>query len=320
MPVNDRVLVVDDHERWREQIQSILEDEHWQIVGEAADGHEAIEKSAALAPDIILLDIELPTLNGLEAARQILAQNPAARIVFLSAHQSWDIAAAAMGTGAVGYLLKPHAGSELLPAMAAVARGKRFISAALTGHAADAAARSACAHEAGFYADGAALLEHFVGFAEAALAAGRALIVLTDHSRLHPLRERLQARGVDVERAVSEGRYVLRDPAHALAAIMVDGWPDDRRFWTACTALVAEASRASRGTSPLVAACAECSARLLRDGHADAAVRLESLWSELASTYNVQVLCGYPMDQFGGAEFRDALHRIRAEHSASHSE
>jgi CheY-like chemotaxis protein len=319
MPVNDRVLVIDDHERWREQIHSLLEEHRWRIVGEGADGHEAVEMAAALAPDIILLDVELPTVNGLDAARRILARQPAARIVFLSAHRSWDIAAAAMGTGAVGYLLKSHAGSELQQAMTAVARGKRFISTALTGHDAAAACEDGprC-HEAGFYVDATALLEHFVTFAESALNARKSLVVIADAAREQALGARLRAQGHDIERAAREGRYVSRDPREALSAVVVDGWPDERRFWAAGTALMAEASRASRGAPPLVATCGECSASLLRDGHTDAALRLEDLWSDLAATYNVDVLCGYDLDVFGGAEYRDAIHRIRAAHSGTH--
>jgi CheY-like chemotaxis protein len=309
------VLVIDDHERWRQQIRSILQGGPWQVVGEGADGLEGVEKAAALAPDIILLDVELPSLNGLAAARHILARNPATRIVFLSAHCSWDIAAAAMGTGAMGYLLKSHAGQELVPAMTTVTGGRRFISAALTGHAHHTRDVPRC-HEAGFYADDAALLDAFVRFAEAALSAGKTLIVVIDRPQQRALRERLQVKGLDVERAAREGRYMVGDPEEILSTILVGGWPDDTRFWSAATALIAEASRASRGTPPLVAACGVGTAHLLRDGRADAAVRLEDLWSEAASAYNFDVLCGYSMDLFSDEEYDDALDLIRAQHSA----
>jgi two-component system NarL family response regulator len=318
MPVNDRVLVIDDHERWRQQIHSILRDGQWQVVGEGADGLEGVEKAAVLAPDIILLDVELPGLNGLDAARRILARTPATRIAFLSAHRSWDIAAAAMGTGARGSLLKSQAGHELLPAMTAIAAGKRFISATLTGHADNGRDAPRC-HEAGFYTDGAALLDAFVRFAERALSAGKALIVVLDQQRRRALRDRLKGKGLDVERAVREGRYIALDPGDVLSRVMVDGWPDDTRFWSAATRLVADASRASRGTPPLVAVCGIGTARLLRDGHADAAVRLEDLWSEAATAYNLDVLCGYSMDLFGNEVNTDALGRIRAQHSATHT-
>jgi len=105
----------------------------WQIAGEAVDGLDAIAKAAAVQPDLILLDVELPLLNGLEAARRIIAADPAARILFVSGHREPDIIAAAMSTGALGYILKTKVAHDLLPAMAAIRDGERFISAAVAG-------------------------------------------------------------------------------------------------------------------------------------------------------------------------------------------
>ena len=126
--------MVDDHEQWRRQLSSLVEQTGlWQIAGEAVDGLDAIAKAAAVQPDLILLDVELPFLNGLEAARRIVAANPAARILFISGHREQDIIAAAMSTGACGYILKTDVAHDLLPAMAAIRDGERFISAALAG-------------------------------------------------------------------------------------------------------------------------------------------------------------------------------------------
>jgi hypothetical protein len=218
----------------------------------------------------------------------------------------------------MGYLLKSHAGHELLPAMTEVAGGRRFISAVLTGHADNARGAPRC-HEVGFYEDGAALLDAFVRFAEWALREGKSLIVVLDQPRRRTFRERLQAKGLDVQRAASEGRYFALDPADVLSRVLVDGWPDETLFWSSATALMAEASRASQGRPPLVAVCGMGTACLLRDGSADAAVRLEDLWSEVATAYNVDMLCGFSMDLFGGEEYADALGRIRAQHSTVHA-
>ena len=126
-----RVLVVDDHEPWRRQLSSLVERTgQWQIVGEAVDGLDAIAKAATVKPDLILLDVHLPSLNGLKAARRIVAADPAARILFISAHYERDIIAAAMSTGACGYILKTNVAHELLPAMAAIRNGEQFITTA----------------------------------------------------------------------------------------------------------------------------------------------------------------------------------------------
>ena len=123
-----RVLVVDDFEPWRRHIESTLEENsRWQIVGEAVDGPDAIEKAANLRPDLILLDVGLPTLNGIEAARRILAHDPNLKILFVSEHQSWEIAEAALCTGARGYICKSDSGRELSPAMDAIIDGGRFV-------------------------------------------------------------------------------------------------------------------------------------------------------------------------------------------------
>src|SRR4051812_34833131 len=98
-----RALIVDDHPLWRRQIRSaLLRNRQWQIVGEATDGLEAVEQAKALRPDLILLDIGLPTIDGFEVARRILAHDPRSRILFLSAHESWDMADVALSIGARG--------------------------------------------------------------------------------------------------------------------------------------------------------------------------------------------------------------------------
>src|SRR5436190_20201283 len=112
-----QVVVVDDHPAWRQQMTAMVEKTGvWQVVGQAADGPEAIAVVEQLTPDLILLDIELPTVNGIAAATRILAANPSARILFLTGHTSWDLIETALLTGARGYVLKNFAGSDLMPA------------------------------------------------------------------------------------------------------------------------------------------------------------------------------------------------------------
>ena len=97
------------------------------------DGLEAAQKVQELQPDLILLDIGLPKLNGIEAARQIRKLSPASKILFVSENRSRDIAEEALSTGAGGYVVKSDAATELLPAVEAILRGKRFVSTSLAG-------------------------------------------------------------------------------------------------------------------------------------------------------------------------------------------
>jgi DNA-binding NarL/FixJ family response regulator len=129
-----RVLVVDDFENWRRQIQLLLQARPaWQVVAEASDGSEAVQKAEDLKPDLILLDIGLPKLNGIEAARRIRQRSPSSKIIFLSQNSDLDVVRAAVDTGALGYVLKTDAGGELLPAVDAVLGGKQFFSRSIKG-------------------------------------------------------------------------------------------------------------------------------------------------------------------------------------------
>ena len=130
-----RILVVEDYEPWRRYFSTALQKQpELQVIGEVSDGLEAVQKAEELQPDLILLDIGLPTINGIEAARRIREVSPTSTILFVSENRSPNIAEEALGTGAGGYVVKSDAGSELLPAVKAVLEGKRFISASMAGH------------------------------------------------------------------------------------------------------------------------------------------------------------------------------------------
>lgn len=125
---SSRILIVDDSRAWRRAVRSILHI-HFDlvIIGECSDGLEAVQKSEELQPDLILLDIGLPNLNGVEAARQIRKVAPASRILFLTSYNWPEILHEAMSLGALGFVLKLKASGELLPAIRTVLRDQRFI-------------------------------------------------------------------------------------------------------------------------------------------------------------------------------------------------
>jgi DNA-binding NarL/FixJ family response regulator len=124
-----RVLVVEDFARLRLFIFSTLaKRQDLQIVGEASDGLEAVQKAVELKPDLVLMDIGLPSLNGIEAARQIFNLVPGIKILFLSQENSAEVIQEALSFGASGYVVKLNAGIDLLPAIEAAISGRQFVS------------------------------------------------------------------------------------------------------------------------------------------------------------------------------------------------
>jgi DNA-binding NarL/FixJ family response regulator len=122
-----RILIADDHEVARKGIRSLLESHiGWEICGEARDGREAVEYANKLKPDVFLLDIGMPNLNGLDAARQILATTPDARILILTVHDSDQTVREVLAVGARGFLLKSDAGRELVAAVEALQQRRTF--------------------------------------------------------------------------------------------------------------------------------------------------------------------------------------------------
>jgi DNA-binding NarL/FixJ family response regulator len=122
-----RILIAEDHEVARQGIRSLLESHPgWEVCAEAKDGREAVEAATKLNPDVLLLDIGMPNLNGLDAARQILATNPDARILILTIHDSEQVVREVLAAGARGFLLKSDAGRDLLAAVEALQHRRTF--------------------------------------------------------------------------------------------------------------------------------------------------------------------------------------------------
>jgi len=122
-----RILVADDHEVVRRGLCDLLQSQtEWQVCGEAADGREAVEMAQKLKPDAVILDIGMPTLNGLEATRHILKANPKARVLILTLHDSDRIVRDVLNAGARGFLLKSDAVRDLVSAIEALLRDRTY--------------------------------------------------------------------------------------------------------------------------------------------------------------------------------------------------
>ena len=334
-----RVLVVDDSEPFRRILRSILEDNLApRAIVEAVDGIEAVELAQVLQPDLVLLDIGLPKINGIAAARRIRVLSPQSKILFVSQESSVDIVQAAFSLGASGYVVKVDAGSELMFAVKAVLRGEKFVGSRFAGHGfsglSDALAGSPQntfapaerkdievprRHEAGFYSDERSFLENVTQFIGTALQAGKTAIVAATESHRDKLLPRLQAHGADISAAIEQGRYISLDAADALSKVMLDGVLDSTRFLECAGNFISTASEAAKGKQSGVALFGEGVQLLWAQGHAEAAIQIERLTNQLIKTYDVDILCGYSLDSVHCGMNDTVFQRICAEHSAVHS-
>jgi len=126
---NLRVLVADDHEIFRKGVCSILVQHGCEVVAEAVDGRDAVAKAKTLRPDVTVIDISMPELNGLEATRQILKDNSASKVLILSMHESDSLMRGALDVGARGYLLKTDSSRDLATAVQTLSANKTFFTA-----------------------------------------------------------------------------------------------------------------------------------------------------------------------------------------------
>ena len=340
-----RVLVVDDFVPWRNYtVATLAESPALHVVGFASDGLEAVLKAADLQPDLILMDINLPNLSGISAARRIREVSLQSRILFVSESLDLDVVRTALDAGGFGYVVKSSAESELLAAVDAVMSGKIFVSGRWASEdftdviraqapvqiqsdrSIASAARplppdNSCGHchEVEFYRSDASFLDRCARFLGAALANGDSVILVATPSHCNTLRQRLESEGCDIVRAIELGRYLALEPEDLLFECLVNDQPDSARFIKTVTNLTETALKAAGGKHPRVAACGECSAFLYAEGKAEAAVELERLFDEFARAHDVDILCGYPADSFRNEEERSILQRICLAHSAVYS-
>lgn len=331
-----RVLVVDDFEPFRRFVTSTVQKQPGlQVICETSDGLEAVHKAEELQPDLIVLDLGLPTLNGVEAARRIHQLSPKSRILFVSQESSADVVQEAFSVGGLGYVVKAHAGRELLAAIETVCQGKQFVSRGVSRlsptNALDAQppgfhprgplpppvsrkAEISSTHTAHFYQDDESFVAGLTGFIEAALEAGDPVIVVATESHRKSLLRRLQARGLNISAAIEQGRYIPLDVAETFSTVMVNDLLDPVRFHKVAGDLIAAAAKMAIGEQPRVAVCGECG--LLERGNADAAIQVERLWNEIAKTCTVDILCGYVWPGLRSEAESHIYERICAQHSA----
>ena len=328
-----RVLVVDDNSAWRRFVCSTFENKlGLQIRGEAKDGLDAVRKAEELKPDLVLMDIGLPTINGIEATRRIRHLLPESKVVCLTENRSWDIAQVALRSGASGYVVKADAGRELCTAVETVLQGKQFVSASLIDGAlgekrpaqdppmeTQSTEAVGIRHEVEFYSDDDAFAAGFADAIKNALQLRKSVILIATELHCAGVARILQADRVDVTGAIERGNYFSLDAHQAVKLIMHNDVPDPVRCEELICDLVTKAARAANGPHPKVAICGECAPQLLAAGNTEAAIQLEHIWNEKTTTYNADTLCGYLSSLFRHEQGEAIRERIVREHAIAHS-
>jgi CheY-like chemotaxis protein len=290
---------------------------------------------------LILLDIGLPSLNGIEVARQVLKLSPKSKILFLSQEFSTDVVREALGTGALGYVVKMDAGNELPTAVETVLRRERFVGSRFDGlglgEAPGAPMPGRCTghegcrtatrqnmeiprrHEVGFYPDDATLLVDLTQFIGTALKAGHGAIVVATESHRNSLLRRLETHGVDIAAAIELGKYISVDAADSLSAFMLNRTPDPARFLKLFGDLIVTVAAAAKKEQARVAVFGEGVQLLWEQGNAEAAIQVERLTHWIVKTYDVDILCGYCLGTVQGGMDSHFFQGICKEHSAVYS-
>jgi DNA-binding NarL/FixJ family response regulator len=313
---NLRILVVDDYEPFRRIVRSILQlRDDLEIVGEASDGLEAFQRTQQLRPDLVILDVGLPKLNGIQVARRLCDLVPGAKILFLSVESDPDVVQEAFRSGAMGYVHKLKIQRELLPALDAILNGEQFVGSGLKSDSGYATTQDPPSrHDMLIYSNDTVLLRSVVRFIANALSAGTPAIVIATQRHRERLIELLNLRGFHADSAVRKGTFISVDAVEILSKIMVNGVPDRVMFFERFAALIETVAKAADTKHSRVAIYGECGGLLYAEGNLSAVVSIEETGKALARTYNIDALCSYPLLQ--GQESDPTFKCVCAEHTA----
>jgi len=330
-----RILVVDDYEAWRRFVSTTLRKlPQMRIIGEAFDGPTAVLSAQQLRPDLIVLDVGLPGLNGIEVARRIRELFLHSKIIFLTENRSQEVAGEALRAGGNGYVVKSDAAQELLLAVEAVLLDKQFVSSSLSKNdLTDPSNQHASAddrvvvpslpsekvetvrrHDVCFYFDDRNFLDDLTRFVGTALNAGNAAVVVATEVHRDRLLPRLQAHGVDIASAIEQRRYTALDARAVMSSLTVNNQLDPERFLKVAGDLIMTAAGTLKKDNARVAICGECDPPLWTLGNGEAAIGFEKLWNEIVNRYDVDILCGYSLGTLQHVMDRHIFEQIWALH------
>ncbi len=311
------VLVADDNPSILRQVSALLASD-FNVVAAVTDGRQALDASLRLDPDVAVLDITMPELDGLQTARALRQARSRAKIVMMSMHNSDGHVAAAIESGADGYVVKMHLCSDLASAIHHAIAGRLFVPSMTS--LLDTAKPDTGRHAVQFRLDDRGYLDGLSRLLSAALQRGDATAIVATEATRAGIAERLSASGWDLAREADRGKYISLDARVALSQLMVDGRLDAGRVASAVDDL--ERSRLT-ASAPGLTIVGEMAALLHRDANTEAAIQLEHAWDGLTRSLPFLTLCGYPMNCFSEGGHPELFPSVCAAHSvvchASHT-
>jgi DNA-binding NarL/FixJ family response regulator len=282
----------------------------FEIVAAVTDGQQAVDVSARVDPDVVVLDITMPSMGGFEAARALKRYGSRAKILFLTMHDEDRYVAAAFDSGADGYVVKTRISPDLVRALEHVLAGQRFVPSL---SALSAVANDSGGHAALLYASDSALVDAAGTLVRSALGRGDMVLIVTRPSIRAGIAQRLERLAVNVADRRAEGRYLEQDSADALSQIMPGGQIDGTRF----TEVVEDLERVRLATTGLrLTLLGEIAAPLCQDGDHDTTLHIERLWNRLTLPLPILGVCCYPLTCFHRNRGPELFPHVCAEHWA----
>jgi CheY-like chemotaxis protein len=302
--------VADDHPAVLTAVAELLS-QHFDVVSTVSAGQAALDDAIRLAPDLLVLDIGMPGMDGLQCASQIAASGVPSRIVFLSSYDSDECILEAFSRGASGYVQKSRMGRDLLPAVHEVLEGRQFVPSTsvlpqwwrAAGHR----------HDLQFFASDDSLTASVASYFEHGLQAGHAIVAVASAAHRQALDAELKHRSINASALADEGRYCVFDSRSALDAILDHGVPNALKFEEALGPLT-DLPRTA-GTPTRVTMFGEVAPILWAEGHLEAALEVERIADRFAAARPMSLLCMYPCTD-DLAQARQTMSRVCAEHHA----
>jgi CheY-like chemotaxis protein len=304
-----RVLLVDDDAGISRAISRTLAAD-FEVVATVTSGREALDTVPRLDPDVVVLDISMPGLNGLETAEELKRSGSRSRIVFLTMHQDDTFVAKAVGCGAAGYVTKMLAGSDLVPALHHALAGRQYLPSLtpLVMTNSDTHAVQVRGGD-GSWLDGAA------DVLSSALRRGDTIATVLLESNRDALAVLMKQRRWNLASLGEQGRYLVFDAEAAATQVMRGACPDVDTLTGLVDVLERARTASGDGARSHLTIVGEIAPVLWRNGNPDAALEVERLWDELTRSLPILTICAYPMDYLG----HDVMAAFSSDICAHHS-